>query len=350
MTARIRRDRSAAVTDLWQAAPDLADEPDAAAAVFQSIAFIRRFEELTHSLFLRGAIFGSTHLGIGQEAVSVGVCSFVQPGDRVTATYRGHAVSLALGIPPVRLLAEMMGKEAGISSGRSGSMNVISHDHGLIGCFGIVGGSLAAATGVGFSLQRQDQARVAIAFFGDGAANQGYFQECLNLAALQRLPVVYVCENNQYMEFTPTTNATAGGILPRVTALGIHAEEVDGQDVATVRAAAAAALERARSGGGPQFIEAQTYRYSDHARGDPINYRPDGEMEAWKARDPLIIAAHRLVDEFGWAETEIAEVLAEVQEQVTAVRNEARAAADANPADLGSQFKDPMTVGVNAGD
>lgn len=346
----MRRDCGAAVNDLWTAPPDVTDEPDVAAALFHSMAFVRRFEELTHSLFLRGAIFGSTHLGIGQEAVSVGVCSVVQPRDRVTATYRGHAVSLALGIPPVRLLAEMMGKEIGISGGRSGSMNVISHDHGLIGCFGIVGGSIAAATGAGFSLQRQDQAQVAVAFFGDGAANQGYFQECLNLAALQALPVVYVCENNQYMEFTPTIKATAGGILPRVTALGIHAEYVDGQDVAKVRLAAAAALERARLGDGPQFIEAETYRYSDHARGDPINYRPEGELEAWKARDPLIIAAHRLTDDFGFTETEIANVLSEVQEQLTAVRNEARSAANANPADLGTQFKDQFTVGANARD
>lgn len=313
-----------------------------------SMTFVRRFEEVTHSLFLRGAIFGSTHLGIGQEAVSVGVCSVIQPGDRVAATYRGHAVSLALGIPPVSLLAEMMGKETGISRGRSGSMNVISHEHGLIGCFGIVGGSLAAATGAGFSLQRQDARRVAVAFFGDGAANQGYFQECLNLAALQRLPVVYVCENNQYMEFTPTAQATAGGILPRVAALGIDAREVDGQDVATVRLTAAAAIERARSGAGPQFIEAQTYRYSDHARGDPINYRPEGEMEAWKARDPLLITGRQLVSEFGWTDAHVSALLADVQEQVKRARDEAASAADADPSDLGSEFK-KSRVGVDHG-
>jgi TPP-dependent pyruvate/acetoin dehydrogenase alpha subunit len=236
-------------------------------------------------------------------------------------------------------MAEMMGKETGVSGGRSGSMNVISQDHGLLGCFAIVGGSIAAATGAGFSLQRQAAGRVAIAFFGDGAANQGYFQECLNLAALQRLPVVYVCENNQYMEFTPTAQATAGGILPRVSALGIPAEEVDGQDVWAVRSAAAAAVARARSGAGPQFLEAQTYRYSDHARGDPINYRPVGEMEAWKSRDPLTIAVRRLVDDYGRTEAQMAGLLADVQEHVTTIRAEASSAPDANPVDLGSEFK-----------
>jgi TPP-dependent pyruvate/acetoin dehydrogenase alpha subunit len=180
---------------------------------------------------------------------------------------------------------------------------------------------------------------VAVAFFGDGAANQGYFQECLNFASIQSLPVVFICENNQYMEFTATGDVTAGGILPRVRALGIPAEDVDGQDVWAVREAAAQALARARTGHGPQFIQAQTYRYSDHARGDPINYRPDGEMDAWKARDPLLVARSRLMSMYGMAETEVNEVIESANAQVASVRAEATAADFPVPGDVGSEFR-----------
>lgn len=328
------------VTRYCSASPDLEDDREAAVALYRTMAFVRRFEEVTHSLFLRGAIYGSTHLGNGQEAVAIGVCSAVQPQDRVAATYRGHATCLALGVPPVRLLAEMMGKAMGVCAGRSGSMNIISLEHGLVGCFGIVGGSIAAATGVAFSLKYQGGDGVAVAFFGDGAANQGYFQECLNFAAVQALPVVFVCENNQYMEFTATGEVTAGGILPRALALGIRGEEVDGQDVWSVRDAAARAIEGARGGHGPHFIEAQTYRYSDHARGDPINYRPEGEMEAWKARDPLLIARARLTSMYGFSESELDDVAASVNATVAAVRAEATAAPFPVPGDLGAEFKE----------
>ena len=331
---------SVGVTRFWTATADLEDDREAAVGLFRTMAFARRFEETTQSLFLRGAIYGSTHLGAGQEAVSIGVCSVLQPQDRVAATYRGHTTCLGLGISPVGLLAEMMGKGNGISAGRSGSMNIISLEHGLIGCFGIVGGSIAAATGVAFALKYQGKDGVAVAFFGDGAANQGYFQECLNFASIQALPVVLICENNQYMEFTATGAVTAGGILPRVRALGIPAEEVDGQDVWAVREAAAQAVARARAGKGPQFIEAQTYRYSDHARGDPINYRPDGEMDAWKARDPLLIARSRLMSMYGLAEAEVNALVESANAQVASVRAEATAAGFPVPGDFGSEFRE----------
>jgi TPP-dependent pyruvate/acetoin dehydrogenase alpha subunit len=339
MTAESAGAEPVGVTRFWSATPDLEDDKATAVALFRSMAFARRFEETTQSLFLRGAIYGSTHLATGQEAVAIGVCSVIQPQDRVAATYRGHTATLGLGVSPVGLLAEMMGKENGIAAGRSGSMNIMSLDHGLIGCFGIVGGSIAAATGVAFAMKYQGGDGVAVAFFGDGAANQGYFQECLNFASIQQLPTVFICENNQYMEFTPTGAVTAGGILPRVTALGIPAEEVDGQDVWAVREAAGRAIASARAGHGPQFIEAQTYRYSDHARGDPINYRPDGEMEAWKARDPLLIARSRLMSMYGMAETEITAVVESANAQVAAVRAKATAAAFPVAGDFGSEFR-----------
>jgi TPP-dependent pyruvate/acetoin dehydrogenase alpha subunit len=339
MTAESAGAEPVGVTRFWSATPDLEDDKATAVALFRSMAFARRFEETTQSLFLRGAIYGSTHLATGQEAVAIGVCSVIQPQDRVAATYRGHTATLGLGVSPVGLLAEMMGKENGIAAGRSGSMNIMSLDHGLIGCFGIVGGSIAAATGVAFAMKYQGGDGVAVAFFGDGAANQGYFQECLNFASIQQLPIVFICENNQYMEFTPTGAVTAGGILPRVTALGIPAEEVDGQDVWAVREAAGRAIASARAGHGPQFIEAQTYRYSDHARGDPINYRPDGEMEAWKARDPLLIARSRLMSMYGMAETEITAVVESANAQVAAVRAKATAAAFPVAGDFGSEFR-----------
>ena len=340
MTAESVGTEPVGVTRFSSATIDLEDDKEAAVGLFRSMAFARRFEETTQSLFLRGAIYGSTHLGAGQEAVPIGVCSVLQPQDRVAATYRGHTACLGLGISPVGLLAEMMGKENGISAGRSGSMNIMSLEHGLIGCFGIVGGSIAAATGVAFALKYQGGDGVAVAFFGDGAANQGYFQECLNFASIQALPVVFICENNQYMEFTATGAVTAGGILPRVRALGIPAEEVDGQDVWAVREAAARALASARAGHGPEFIEAQTYRYSDHARGDPINYRPAGEMEAWKARDPLLIARSRLMSMYGMAEAEINGVMDSANAQVASVRAAASAAAFPTPGDVGTEFRE----------
>ncbi len=344
MTAESSGTESVGVTRFWTATADLEDDREAAVALFRSMAFARRFEETTQSLFLRGAIYGSTHLAAGQEAVSIGVCSVLHPQDRVAATYRGHTASLGLGISPLGLLAEMMGKETGISAGRSGSMNIMSLEQGLIGCFGIVGGSIAAATGVAFAMKYQGGDGVAVAFFGDGAANQGYFQECLNFASIQQLPVVFICENNQYMEFTPTGAVTAGGILPRVIALGIPAEEVDGQDVWAVREAAGRAIATARAGHGPQFIEAQTYRYSDHARGDPINYRPDGEMEAWKARDPLLIARSRLMSMYGMAETEVDAVVESANADVATVRAAATAAPFPLPVHFGTEFREATTA------
>jgi acetoin:2,6-dichlorophenolindophenol oxidoreductase subunit alpha len=288
--------------------------------LYRQMLLIRLFEEKVHDLFLRGQVYGSTHLCIGMEAVGVGVISALGERDRVACTYRGHGHVIALGSSPAGLMAELMGRSIGTCGARAGSMNVVDLENRLIGCFGIVGGSLAAATGAGLSLKRNGG--VAVAFFGDGTANQAYFHECINFAKVLSLPVVYVCENNQYGEFTPTDDVTPGGILARPQALGVTSERVDGQDVWETRAAGQRAVEQARAGEGPVFIEAVTYRYSDHGRGDPVKYRPEGEMERWRRRDPVDLARARLADELGVSEKELDGVVSDVEAELEQIVNE----------------------------
>src|SRR5919205_1835201 len=229
---------------------------------------IRAFEQEMHRLFLKGEVHGTTHLSAGQEAVPVGVCSALRPDDYVAGTYRGHGHALAKGTDPEALAAEMLGRATGVCGGRAGSMNVIDLAHGLVGCFGIVGGSIAAATGAALSAKRQG--RVAVAMFGDGAVNQAYFHECLNFAAVHALPAVFVCENNLYGEFTPMAAVTAGvDIAGRAAASGMPAVVVDGNDLWAVREAAVEAVQRARSGGGPTLLGCRTYRHHGHSKADP---------------------------------------------------------------------------------
>jgi len=261
---------------------------------YERMLLLRRFEEAMQRLFTRGEVHGTVHLYIGQEAVSTGVSLALAPTDWVAATYRGHGAALARGTEPAGLAAELMGRATGTCGGRAGSMNVIDLAHGLIGCFGIIGGSAAAATGAALSAKRTGA--VAVAFFGDGSTNQGYFHECLNFAKVHDLPVLYVCENNLYGEFTPVAQSTAGNdIAARARVFEIPAERVDGNDVRAVHAAAAAAVERIRSEGGPAFIEAMTYRQVGHSKSDPGAYRPEGELEAWLERDPIVRERDRLL-------------------------------------------------------
>ncbi|MGH2974193.1 MAG: thiamine pyrophosphate-dependent dehydrogenase E1 component subunit alpha, partial [Solirubrobacterales bacterium] len=256
----------------------------------------------------------------------------------VAATYRGHAPVLALGSDPTAFMAELLGRASGTCAGRAGSMNVVDVRKGLIGCFGIVGASAGAATGAGLWHRRHGGA--AVAFFGDGTANQAYFHECLNFAKVLSLPVVYVCENNQYGEYTPTADVTPGGILARPQALEIPAERVDGQDLWAVQAAAQKALGHVRAGEGPAFIEASTYRYSDHGRGDPIDYRPEGEMERWQERDPLEIARLRLRDDYEQTEDLLEAVVAKVDEDVQEITATALAAPFPEPTSPQTEFSD----------
>jgi TPP-dependent pyruvate/acetoin dehydrogenase alpha subunit len=279
-------------------------EPADFLAGYARMLLIREFEQAIQRLFLRGEVHGTTHLSAGQEAVAVGVCMALEPEDYVSGTYRGHGHALAKGTAPEALAAEMLGRASGVCGGRAGSMNVIDLEHGLVGCFGIVGGSIAAATGAALSAKRQG--RVSVAFFGDGAANQAYFHECLNFAQVFELPAVFVCENNLYGEFTPMRAVTAGGeIAVRGGAYGMPFAVVDGNDLWAVREAAAEAVARAREGDGPTLLECQTYRHYGHSKSDPATYRPADELETWLERDPLGIARSRLL-ESGLPEEEIA--------------------------------------------
>ena len=253
--------------------------------LYRAMVLIRRFEDLVQALFLRGEIYGTTHLYSGQEAVAVGVASVLEERDRVAATYRGHGHALALGVDPQSLLDEMLGRSTGVNGGRAGSMNINSAKDRLVGSFGIVGGTIGAATGVALAVKRVGG--VAVCQFGDGAINQGYFHECLNFCAVLTLPVVFLCENNGYGEYTPFQSVTAGEIRARAEAMRVPAETADGMDVVAMREAARRAVAHARAGGGPYFLEAVTYRYVGHSRSDPGAYRPPGELDAWKARDPI---------------------------------------------------------------
>jgi acetoin:2,6-dichlorophenolindophenol oxidoreductase subunit alpha len=282
--------------------------------MFRQMALIRRFEDEVQPLYNAGHVRGTTHLCSGQEAIGVGVASVLGPEDRVAATYRGHGHALALGSDPQALMDELLGRATGTCGGRAGSMNVVDLEHRLIGCFGIVGGSIAAATGAALALR--GTGAIAVAFFGDGAVNQGYFHECLNFSQVHGLPVLLVCENNLYGEFTPWEQVTAGSILERPAAMGIPARRIDGNDVWVVRQEAGRAVEEVRAGSRPLFIEAITYRFGGHSRSDPGRYRPPGELDGWKGHDPLLVARRHLMRSYGIAPQEIDAILAETEARV----------------------------------
>jgi TPP-dependent pyruvate/acetoin dehydrogenase alpha subunit len=269
------------------------DDLDLYTSIYRRMLLIRGFEELVHSLFLKGEVYGTTHLYSGQEAVATGVASLLEERDRVTATYRGHGHALALGVDPQKLLDEMLARESGINGGRAGSMNVNSPADRLIGSFGIVGGSIAAATGAALALKRTTGG-IAVAYFGDGAMNQGYVFECLNFCQVLKLPLLLMCENNGYGEYTPFRSVTAGEIRARAEVMDVPAETIDGMSVWAVREAAARALAHVREGNGPAFVEALTYRFVGHSRSDPGAYRPEGELEDWMTRDPIVVLRTQL--------------------------------------------------------
>ncbi|HEX7581901.1 MAG TPA: thiamine pyrophosphate-dependent dehydrogenase E1 component subunit alpha [Gaiellaceae bacterium] len=284
--------------------------------LYRKMLLIRGFEDRVQSLFLRGEIYGTTHLYSGQEAIAAGFASVLEHGDRVACTYRGHGHLLAMGTEPEALLAEFLGRAIGVNGGRAGSMNVVDPDHGVLGCYGIVGGSIAAATGAAMSLKGSGS--IAVAYFGDGATNQAYFFECLNFAKVLELPVVFVCENNGYGEYTPFEAVTPGGIVARAAAMELTTTEIDGMDVAAVRHAATEVVARVRRGDGPEFVEARTYRFVGHSRSDPGKYRPEGELDRWRERDPLSLAAGAL-RKSGLSEDELTSVADEVEAELARI-------------------------------
>jgi acetoin:2,6-dichlorophenolindophenol oxidoreductase subunit alpha len=307
-----------------QPATGVLDDLELYTRIYRQMLLIRGFEDLVQSLFLRGEVYGTTHLYSGQEAIATGVASLLEDRDRVAATYRGHGHALALGVDPQALLDEMLGRESGINGGRAGSMNVNSPGDRLIGSFGIVGGSIAAATGAALALKRTTGG-VAVAYFGDGAMNQGYFFECLNFCRVLELPLVFVCENNGYGEYTAFQSVTAGEIRARAEVMEVPAETIDGMSVWTVRDAAERALAHARSGNGPAFIEALTYRFVGHSRSDPGHYRPEGELDEWKTRDPIVRLRAQLEAE-GVETSALDDLEHELNEQLDAMRERGLAA------------------------
>ena len=258
--------------------------------MYRRMVMIRLFEEQVNDLYTRALMPGLAHLYIGEEAVAVGICEALRPTDYVTSTHRGHGHCLAKGASPDRMFAELLGKEAGYCRGKGGSMHIADPATGNLGANAIVGGSTGIATGAALASKRLGKEDVAVCFFGEGALGQGVLYEVMNLAALWKLPVIYVCENNLYTEYTHYSETTAGDILARGTAFGVPAESVDGQDVRAVNAVARKMVEHARRGEGPSYLVCNTYRYTGHHVGD-INreyYRSKQEEQQWKTqRDPI---------------------------------------------------------------
>jgi pyruvate dehydrogenase E1 component alpha subunit len=287
---------------------------------------IRRFEEALAGLYQRGSLVGVVHLSVGQEAVAVGVCSTLARGDQITSTHRGHHHMLARGLEPRRMFSEILGREGGYCGGKGGSMHVSAPAEGAVGANGIVGGGIAHAVGLAFAAKSLGNGAVAVAFFGDGAANQGVFFESLNLAALWQAPVLFVCENNGYTEFTPTDAVTAGeSIAARAAVFGIPSTPVDGDDVIAVNRAAAHAVERARGGGGPAFLECRTNRWRGHHEGEESYAKP--YREPVEPADPIERLERALAD----AGLGGAALRASLEAEECARIEEALAAAQAEP-------------------
>ena len=300
---------------------------------YEQMALIRRTEKAAYDLFMSGEVKGTTHLAAGQEAVAVGASAALLEGDYVFATYRGHHHAIARGATPAECLAELMSKATGLCAAKGGSMHLTKADKGMLGSYAIVGSHLPMAAGAAWSAKLRGTDQVAVAFFGDGATNIGAFHEALNLAAVWKLPVLFVCENNLYMEYTPIASVTSvpNPAADRAVAYRLPAEIVDGNDVVAVYDTMRDAVQQARAGEGPTVIEAQTYRHFGHSRADPAKYRPAEEVERWMRRDPLRMARDRL-NSLGVDEAEIDAADARVAQAVEAAVQEARDAPFPDPA------------------
>jgi pyruvate dehydrogenase E1 component alpha subunit len=296
-------------------------------SLYRRMVEIRRFEERAHALFLENLIRGTSHLATGQEAVAAGFGEAMRGDDLTFCTYRGHAHTLTRGAPMHALMAELMGRATGILHGKGGSMHLTDVKHGAMGSYAIVGAHLPIALGAAWAAQELGTGQVAVCFFGDGATNIGAFHESLNMAAVWRAPVVFVCENNLYMEYTPIASVTAvpNPAADRAAGYGLASIVIDGNDVDEVYRVAREHVEGARAGGGPSLIEARTYRHGGHSRADPGAYRPAEEVEAWLARDPVHGYRSRLIDD-GVAAGILDDIEADVDARVDRATEEARAA------------------------
>jgi len=299
----------------------------------------RIFEKRVHDLFLQGLVKGTSHLGIGQEAIAAGFAAALRPEDLVFCTYRGHVHTLLRGASMTALMAELLGRATGICGGKGGSMHLTDVAHRAMGSYAIVGAHMPIAAGAAWAAQARGTGQVVVCFFGDGTTNIGAFHEALNLAAVWELPVVYVCENNLYMEYTPISAVTAveHPAADRASAYGLEPILIDGNDPDEVHATAVRTVERARSGSGPSLVEAVTYRHGGHSRADPGKYRPDEEVAAWLARDPIPMYRDRLLAA-GVPAATLDAVEREAQEAVERATEEARGAPPPDPSSVGTQL------------
>lgn len=300
---------------------------DTGLRLYQTMVECRKFEVRAQELFFEGLVRGTTHLGVGQEAVAAGFGVAMREDDYTFCTYRGHNHTLARGVPMAPIYAELFGRGTGLMGGKGGSMHLTSVEHGAMGSYAIVGAHLPIALGAAWSAQYRKSGQVAVCFFGDGTTNIGAFHEALNMAAVWKAPVVFVCENNQYMEYTAIKDVTAVArpAADRASAYGLEDILVDGNDAEAVYAVARRTIDRARNGDGPSLVEAVTYRHGGHSRADPGKYRPDDEVREWLAKDPIPRLRARLV-ETGVAEADLDAIDAAAADAVAAAEAEAREA------------------------
>jgi pyruvate dehydrogenase E1 component alpha subunit len=320
--------------------PEAPPSPDLLLDMYRGMVTIRKFEEAVYNVYSRGIMPGLAHLYTGMEAVAVGVCAALTRKDNITSTHRGHGHLLAKGGDPKRMFAELLGKATGYNKGKGGSMHIADLSLGILGANGIVAGGLGIATGAALSAKLKGEDRISVAFFGDGALNEGLFYEAANMASLWNLPVVYVMENNQYGEYTPCSRATAGTSLARAEAIDIPAVSVDGNDVLAVYQAATWATARARAGEGPSFIECVTYRWHGHHmgdQGDTYGYRTSEEVESWMAKCPIRRFSAYLLSENLADATTLEQIDAEVQRLIDEAIEEAKQAPFPDPSEV---FKD----------
>jgi acetoin:2,6-dichlorophenolindophenol oxidoreductase subunit alpha len=303
-------------------------------AMYRTQVVIREAEQRAFDLFLQNLVKGTSHLSLGQEAVAAGFAGAMQKGDLSFCTYRGHAHTLARGVSVEKVLGELMQRDNGLMRGKGGSMHLTSVDHGVMGSYAIIGAHLPIACGAAWRAQYKGDKDVSVCFFGDGTTNIGAFHEALNFASVWKLPVIFVCENNLYMEYTPIADVTAvpNPAADRAASYGLERIVIDGNDADVVYRTAHAAYQKARAGGGPSLIECLTYRHSGHSRADPAKYRPEGELERWKQRDPIKIYRERLL-QFGVSEKTMADIDTEVRKMVDDA-TEVCKAAPSPPADI----------------
>jgi TPP-dependent pyruvate/acetoin dehydrogenase alpha subunit len=297
-------------------------------AIYRTLLEIRVVEKRAYDLFLQNLVKGTSHLALGQEAVAAGFAVAMRRDDYTFCTYRGHHHTLGRGAPIVGVLGELMGRKCGLMGGKGGSMHLTSVRHGVMGSYAIVGAHLPIAAGAAWSAQYRESGQVAVCFFGDGTTNIGAFHEALNFSVVWKLPVIFVCENNLYMEYTPIADVTAveHPAASRASAYGLPSIIVDGNDADAVYRLAKDSLAAARAGKGPSLIEAKTYRHSGHSRADPAKYRPAGELDEWLKRDPVTLYRTRLLDG-GVPEAALREIETATQRAV----DEATEAAKASP-------------------